>query len=144
MKIRLAKEEDLNEILNIYSYARSFMASTGNPLQWGGQHHPNFAFVKAHIIDGTLYVVYDDASILGVFVFAYGPDQTYNQIEGEWLNDEEYAVVHALAHREGTKGIFKTVIHFAKAKCKNIRIDKFEPHTHLFRLFPKLGSFVGR
>jgi hypothetical protein len=32
--IRLANYDDLNKILDIYSYARKFMALTGNPNQW--------------------------------------------------------------------------------------------------------------
>ena len=33
--IRLAKTEDLNNITDVYSYARKFMAENGNPTQWG-------------------------------------------------------------------------------------------------------------
>ena len=32
--IRLAKTEDLNNITDVYSYARKFMAENGNPTQW--------------------------------------------------------------------------------------------------------------
>ena len=37
--IRLAKEKDLDNIQEIYVYARKFMAEHGNPTQWG-QTHP--------------------------------------------------------------------------------------------------------
>ena len=33
--IRLAKEKDLDNIQEIYVYARKFMAEHGNPTQWG-------------------------------------------------------------------------------------------------------------
>lgn len=33
--IRLAESGDLPLILNIYEYARGFMAENGNPSQWG-------------------------------------------------------------------------------------------------------------
>ncbi len=35
MKIRTATILDLERILEIYAYARTFMAQTGNPTQWG-------------------------------------------------------------------------------------------------------------
>ena len=38
--IRLAKEKDLDNIQEIYVYARKFMAEHGNPTQWG---HKAFA-----------------------------------------------------------------------------------------------------
>ena len=33
--IRKANINELNEILEIYAYARGFMAQNGNPTQWG-------------------------------------------------------------------------------------------------------------
>ena len=39
-RIETAKAEDLSRIGEIYAYARSFMAKTGNPNQWGSTHPP--------------------------------------------------------------------------------------------------------
>ena len=36
MRIEQAVREQLPEIMEIYSKARSFMAENGNPSQWGG------------------------------------------------------------------------------------------------------------
>ena len=35
MIIRHSKEEDLPRMMEIYAYARDFMAEHGNPNQWG-------------------------------------------------------------------------------------------------------------
>ena len=40
MKIRIATLKDLDSILRIYEHARSFMASHGNPTQWGTTYPP--------------------------------------------------------------------------------------------------------
>ena len=37
-KIRLAVQTDLKQILEIYDWARRFMAENGNPTQWGTSH----------------------------------------------------------------------------------------------------------
>ena len=38
--IETATQTDLPRILDIYAYARGFMAKTGNPTQWGTAHPP--------------------------------------------------------------------------------------------------------
>lgn len=38
--IRQATTEDLEQIMQIYAYARSFMAANGNPTQWGDSYPP--------------------------------------------------------------------------------------------------------
>ena len=40
MEIRPSKEQDLPRMLEIYEYARRFMADHGNPNQWGATHWP--------------------------------------------------------------------------------------------------------
>ena len=37
-EIRPACTEDLDEILKIYDFAKTFMAETGNPTQWTGSY----------------------------------------------------------------------------------------------------------
>lgn len=38
MRIERAKEEQMEEILNIYREARQFMREQGNPDQWGEEY----------------------------------------------------------------------------------------------------------
>ena len=54
--IRKATLDDLFEILDIYAYARSFMAKNGNPNQWGNIT-PKKELLIENINDGLLYVV---------------------------------------------------------------------------------------
>ena len=49
MKIRKATEEDFNRIMEIYAYARAFMAKTGNPNQWGPTKWPPEALIHDDI-----------------------------------------------------------------------------------------------
>ena len=90
--IRLATFEDLNKLLDIYAYARKFMASTGNPNQWIN-NYPSSDILIDDINKGHLHVCYDETGIYGVFVFFIGNDETYNYIEGAWLNNEDYGVI---------------------------------------------------
>jgi len=54
-RIRQARWEDLERILEIYAYAREFMARTGNPAQWG-TYYPPREMLEGDIRAGNLYV----------------------------------------------------------------------------------------
>ena len=53
--IRLAKTEDLNNITDVYSYARKFMAENGNPTQWG-TNYPSEQLIENDINNKKMYV----------------------------------------------------------------------------------------
>ena len=55
MKIRIATLKDLDSILRIYEHARSFMASHGNPTQWGTTYPP-VDMIEHDIRMGNAYV----------------------------------------------------------------------------------------
>ena len=66
MKIRKARECDLEQIMAIYAHARGFMAQTGNPNQWGPTNWPPAELVQNDIACGKSYVcVLDDADASG-------------------------------------------------------------------------------
>ena len=75
MKIRKATEEDFNRIMEIYAFARDFMAKTGNPNQWGPTNWPPEALIHDDIREGSSYVcINDDGKVTGVFYFTQGKD----------------------------------------------------------------------
>ena len=61
-QIRKAQQQDLPKILEIYAYARSFMAKTGNPNQWGTTH-PAESQLRLDIQNGDLFVAEDESGI---------------------------------------------------------------------------------
>ena len=56
MYIRKAKIEELDRIMNIYAYARAFMAETGNPKQWGATNWPPKDLIEQDIAQGKCHV----------------------------------------------------------------------------------------
>ena len=64
--IRLAKEKDLDNIQEIYVYARKFMAEHGNPTQWG-QTRPTEETLRKDIEKEQLYVIEERDRLQGVF-----------------------------------------------------------------------------
>lgn len=120
--IRNAQPDDLPRILDIYAYARNFMARTGNPNQWGTTNPPREQLVR-DIAEGKLYAVYRDKEIHGVFFFAIGEDPTYKMIhDGQWHSSKEYGTIHRIAS-DGSGGILKACVAFCEQLCPYLRID---------------------
>ena len=58
MNIRLAKEEDIREICQIYDLARAYMRKEGNVAQW--KTYPNEEDARQDLIKSELYVVEEE------------------------------------------------------------------------------------
>ena len=88
-------------MMDIYNYARAFMAEHGNPCQWGPTNWPPAELIHKDIRDGNSYVCVNDAGkVIGTFFFIHGRDiePTYCEItDGVWLDESPYGVVHRIA-----------------------------------------------
>lgn len=114
---------DLPDIFRIYDAARSFMASNGNPTQWGAQYPPR-ALTEADVALGRSYVCTDALSrVVGVFVFFIGEDPTYQQIDGAWKNDTPYGVIHRIASDGTCRGVTDAAFLFCFSQIPNLRAD---------------------
>ncbi len=142
MKICIANITELDEILSIYENARQFMRENGNPDQWSDKH-PTTQAVLFDIENRKLCTVKDDdGNILGVFFFDVTKDSTYNYIfDGDWLNDEEYGVIHRIAVSPDAhgKGVAQFCFEYASSLCKNIRIDTHENNIPMQKALLKFG-----
>ena len=123
MQIRKSTIADLDEIMKIYDYARTYMVANGNANQWL-DGYPRRELVISDISNGKSYVCYNDSTILGTFYFGIESEPTYKCIyEGNWINDEKYGVIHRIATNGIQKGIAAQCINWCMAEVGNIRID---------------------
>lgn len=143
MKIRKSQQHDLDRIMEIYDFARRFMAKTGNPNQWGPTNWPPKELIQNDINIGISYVcVNDNAEIIGTFAFIQGKDiePTYAKItDGSWIDDSSYGVIHRLASDGSEKGIESFCINWAYNQCNHIRIDTHIDNIVMQNLVKKLG-----
>lgn len=136
--VRPAVSGDLERIEEIYAYARSFMAQTGNPNQWGANHPPHAQLVQ-DIEDRKLYVITQGVQIHGVFFFSMGTDPTYNVIyEGAWHSDAPYGTIHRIAG-DGSGGILHTAVQYGKQFIHHLRIDTHEDNKVMQHAIAKAG-----
>ncbi len=139
LELRAAKEQDLNRVMEIYSYAQDFMARTNNPNQWA-HSYPTAELIKADIDQKACKVIYDKNGIHGVFALFSSEDPTYEIIEGgKWLNHEPYLTIHRIASDGTVHGIFDFAINYCKTLSDNLRIDTHSDNLIMQKLIEKNG-----
>lgn len=139
MEIRKTRMEELDKVMEIYAYARGFMTEHGNPTQWGETWPPR-EYVENDIRVGKSYVCVEGDEIAAVFYFAKEQDPSYDKIyEGQWLNDEEYAVVHRIASSGKIKGAGSFCMNWASKQCKNVKIDTHKDNYIMQNMLKKCG-----
>ena len=138
LTVRKATAVDFPRILEIYAYARKFMAEIGNPTQWGTAY-PDGELLREDMEAGKLYVVTHGGRVHGVFMFAIGLDPTYALIEdGAWHSDGAYGTIHRIAG-DGTGGIFHACLDYCGKQCRYLRIDTHENNRIMQHVVTKAG-----
>lgn len=79
MEIRLATEEDIPRIQEIFRHARQFMADKGNPNQWT-EGYPAEELIREDIAHGDCFVCLSEGRTVATFVLRSGVDPTYTVI----------------------------------------------------------------
>lgn len=139
MEIRKAVLNDMDSVLNIYAFARTFMRAHGNMVQWVNGY-PQREVIEKDIQKGELYLCIEGDEICAVFFFRLGEDPTYQVIEdGEWLNQAPYGVVHRIASNQKVKGAASVCLNWAFEQCHNLKIDTHESNIPMQNLLKKNG-----
>ena len=161
--IRHADIKDKKRIMQIYAYARKFMAENGNPNQWKN-NEPSDKTIDNDIKNQELYVIeesglkennhmqndisydnnlddmYCSGKIHGVFFFKIGKDSTYSVIEdGSWLSDDRYGTIHRVAGDGHIHGVLNMAVQFCEKKIKHLRIDTHNDNKIMQHVIEKNG-----
>ncbi len=139
LMVRRTRQEDLNRLEEIFSYARKQIALNGNPDQWKDDR-PSMELVKKDIENGNSYAVEnEEGEIAGTFAYIPGIEPTYLKIDGQWLDDAPYGTIHRIASAGKEKGVFDTAIRFAESFQRDIRIDTHKNNKIMLHLIGKHG-----
>lgn len=126
---KIADVSALDEIIDIYRTAQSFMESNGNP-QWG-KGFPSSDDILGGILGGIIYTVLCGGEIAAVFSVAHY-DIDYDEINGSWLTEGNYLAVHrvAVAEKFRGKGAAKFIIKSAAEIARSLRRGSLRLDTH--------------
>lgn len=142
-KVVPATADDLGEIMNVFAQARAFMGSLKNP-QWQ-DGFPDARFIVEKIANKLMYKLMCGDDIAAVFsVLDY--DEDYDVIDGKWLTDGNYFVLHTVAVADKYRGrgcakfIFAYAADMAGKRGKiSVRMDTHEKNLPMRTLVSSLG-----
>jgi GNAT superfamily N-acetyltransferase len=142
--IKKAQLNEIDEINIIYDDAKKLLKANGSD-QWQSGY-PNHTTIKDDILNDCLYILLDGEEIIGVAYINNKEEKTYLEIDGSWLNDEPYLVIHRIATRKDhyQKGVARTLLTYAEEIARaqginNIRLDTHKLNISMQSLLSKLG-----
>lgn len=128
LEFRKAIAEDSSEIWDILQDAIIRRKNDGSR-QWQ-DGYPNLETVKSDIEKGFGYVLLVDGIVAGYSALILNDEPAYNDIEGEWLTNGDFLVVHrvAISDKFAGKGLSKNIFTFIEDVAKenstfSIKVD---------------------
>lgn len=139
MEIRKSTPQDIEAIMNCIAFARQLMRDSGNNIQWINGY-PSKELMLKSIESGFNYLIINNEEIVATFDFIIDNDPNYALIEnGNWLNDEQYGVIHRLASNGKAKGVAQFCFEWCFSQFPNIRIDTHQSNLAMQKVLEKLG-----
>ena len=140
MLIRKTTLDDLDVVMKIYAEGREIMLEGKNFHQWP-EGYPFRFIIEEDITAGHSYVCVARGDIQAVFHLSPGPERTYEKIDGAWLDDKPYGVIHRIARAktDKAKGTGAFCLNWCYDQVKNIRIDTHADNIPMKKLLEKQG-----
>ncbi|GAA4800732.1 GNAT family N-acetyltransferase [Olivibacter ginsenosidimutans] len=143
--LRPAKPRDQNRIWEILQQAIELRKQEGSQ-QWQ-DGYPNLKVVQQDIDKGYGYVlVTSNGSIVAYAAAIFDGEPAYDALEGEWLSNQDYLVIHRVAVAQDNK-IKGMATHLMKVleglalshQVYSIKIDTNFDNKAMLRILEKLG-----
>ena len=141
-----AEKADAEQIVSLFEDARVSLRAQEIP-QWQ-DGYPGMQEALQDIEKGTSYVIKEEGRCVAVASISSEPEKDYAIIDGKWLNEDPYIVIHRIAVLSTAKG--KGYAHALLEKAeeiaretgiRDIRIDTHEKNIPM-RSFLKKNGFV--
>lgn len=144
MQFRKAEETDAERIWDIILQAKAQMKRLQSN-QWD-ENYPAQETIQGDIQAGIGYVLCKEDQVVAYGVVSFKAEPAYDTLEGEWLNELPYLIVHRLAVADEAKGqgIAKLFMLHAEEVSRengiyNFRVDTKFDNQYMLRLIDKLG-----
>ena len=164
MVIRQATPADIPALRPVFEAAKAIMRADGNHDQWSAPGFPDDSLLLRDIARGGGFVIEIslrdplglgrndktivisseaeggvEKSIVAYFALLPSPEPTYDIIDGAWLTDGPYGVIHRMASYPEVHGIFSTIIDYATSRFAHLRIDTHRDNRIMQHLIEKHG-----
>lgn len=144
MLLKLATLSDAPRIWGILQQAIEQRRLDGSK-QWQNGY-PNEETVRNDIAKGTGFVLLENEAIIAYSAIIFGLEPTYNEIDGAWITNGDYATIHRVATANAVKGkgiatqLFQLIENYCKElDVLSIRADTNFDNVPMLKIFKRLG-----
>lgn len=144
MNVRLAKSNDIQDIMYLIAQAKVFLAEQ-NIDQWQNGY-PDEQDILQDLEQGNGYVLCEDSNIWGYVSISFDGERCYDVVRGNFLSQQPYATIHRMTveNAKKGKGLAGKLFDFAEKLCMerkihSIRVDTDEKNLLMQRVFQKQG-----
>ncbi|WP_455537802.1 GNAT family N-acetyltransferase [Terrisporobacter sp.] len=145
MEFRQSVKSDIPKVMSIIKQAQAYFKEN-NIDQWQNGY-PNEGIIDNDIKNEESYVMIKDGEVVATTVISFREELTYKDIiDGKWLTNGEYGVIHRIAVDNNYKGlgISHKIIKYAENLCleqgvHSIKIDTHEENVPMQSLLKKNG-----
>ena len=113
--------------------------------QWQNGY-PNEETVQEDINNGFGYVLVEENTVIAYAAIIFGIEPAYLDIDGEWLTNQDYAVVHRVATSNSVKGrgvathLFQQIEELSiTQKVYSIKVDTNFDNIPMMKILDKLN-----
>lgn len=142
--LRKAKQAELPTIWEIIQYAIAQRKKDGSD-QWQNGY-PNKDTIQQDLNDGYAYVLEEDNVVLVYAAIIFGKEEAYENIDGKWLTNGDYAVLHRVASspkaagkKAGTRLFEMTEKLCVDNNIFSIKVDTNFDNAPMLRVLENLG-----
>lgn len=135
MKLRKSVNEDINNIMQIIDEAKEALKEQGID-QWQNGY-PNADVIRNDILNNDSYVFIKNNEIVATLAVSFDGEKTYDKIyDGDWISNDEFAVIHRIAITSKYKGtgIASEIIKMIEAICLDKDVHSIKVDTHEFNI----------
>ncbi len=143
MNLRKATPSEIPAIWEILQQAIARRKADGSE-QWQ-DGYPNEQSIRNDLASGSAYVLVDHEQIIAYAAIIFGVEPAYNDIQGKWLTDGDYVVVHRVATSNEVIGkgiathLFKLIEALAlESNVFSIKVDTNFDNLAMLRILAKL------
>lgn len=145
MEFRKSVKSDIPQIMSIVKQAQAYFKEQ-NIDQWQNGY-PNEEVINNDIKNEDSYVIIKEDEIVATTVVSFDKESSYkNIIDGKWLTNGDYGVIHRVAVNNNYKGLGLShkIIKYAEELClekgvHSIKVDTHEENIPMQSLLKKNG-----
>lgn len=133
MRLQIAKEANFESAMNMINTAKRHLKEQGID-QWQNGY-PDEVCIHRDIAAQKGYFISDETQFLGYLCIDFDGEPAYDNLNGAWISDGQYVVVHrlALSDQSRGKGISSTVFQLVEQYA-------LEKGIHAFRVDTDAGN----